>query len=162
GMSHWIHGSFADAERTWKEMALPDEEVGYVSHVRPFGLAWVLAERGAFGEARACAHGFINCGRAQRLPLNEGRGRWVLAEVLREGELDAAEEEIQTALSILRTLPPLEYPGALATLAALRLAQGRCREALAVAEEALSQAEAIGACSRFFRDAFLRLVHAEC
>src|SRR5262249_47289337 len=121
------------------------------------------AERGAFGEARACAHGFINSGRAQRLPINEGRGRWVLAEVLRrEGELDAAEEEIHTALSILRTVPPIEYPGALATLAALRLAQGRSREALAVAEEARSRAEAIGACSRFFRDAFLHLTHAEC
>jgi hypothetical protein len=80
----------------------------------------------------------------------------------RAGELDAAEEEIKAALAILSTVSPLDYPGALATLAALRLAQGRPAEALAAAEEGMAKDEAMGACSYFCRGAFLRLTHAEC
>jgi hypothetical protein len=57
---------------------------------------------------------------------------------------------------------PLDLPGALATLAALRLAQGRLPEALAAAEDGLAKYQAIGACSAFLRGSFLRLVHVEC
>jgi hypothetical protein len=63
---------------------------------------------------------------------------------------------------ILPMVSALDSPGALATLAALRLAQGRPAEALAVASEAMAKAEAMGACSFFFREAFLHLTHAEC
>jgi hypothetical protein len=55
---------------------------------------------------------------------------------------------------------PLEHPGALGTLAALRLAQRRPDEALATAEEAVARCIAIGGCG-IFRGAFVRLVHAE-
>ena len=96
------------------------------------------------------------------MPLDEGRGHWVLAEVLRRaGELEHADAEIQAALVILRMASPLDTPGALATLAALRLAQGKPDEALAATEEGLAQYEAMSACG-FFRGAFLHLVHAEC
>lgn len=85
-----------------------------------------------------------------------------MAEVLRRAEeLEAADAAIHAALTILRLASPLDLPGALATLAALRLAQGRTPEALAAAEEGLATYEAIGACG-FFRGAFLRLVHARC
>lgn len=101
-------------------------------------------------------------GSSRHLPFDEGRGRWVLAEVLRRaGELDAAEAEIQTALLLLTTAYPLEVPGALATLAALRLAQGRIAEALTAAEDGMARYETMGACSYFFRGGFLRLVHAD-
>lgn len=87
----------------------------------------------------------------------------MLAEVLRRsGELDAAESEIEKALPMLRMACPLDVPGALATLAALRLTQGRFEVALTTAEEGMAMMEVMGACSHFFRDAFLRLVHAEC
>jgi hypothetical protein len=47
-----------------------------------------------------------------------------------------------------------------ATLSALRLAQGRTAEALAAAEDAMSRCTALGGCG-LFREAFVRLVHAE-
>ena len=90
--------------------------------------------------------------------LGEARGRWVLAEVLRRmGDLENAEPEIQTALGMVL---PLEHPGALATLSALRLAQGRAGEALAAAEDAMARCETLGGCG-MFRGAFVRLAHAE-
>jgi hypothetical protein len=48
----------------------------------------------------------------------------------------------------------------LATLAGLRLAQGRAADALAAAEQAMARYAAMGACG-VFRAAFVRLAHAE-
>jgi hypothetical protein len=79
----------------------------------------------------------------------------------RTGELEAADAEIETALATLRQACPLDVPSALATLAALRLLQGRSPEALAAAEEGLARLEDMAACG-FFRGSFLRLVHARC
>ena len=62
---------------------------------------------------------------------------------------------------MLRKACPLDVPGALATLATLKLAQGKSTEALAAAEEGMALYQSIGACSQFFRDASLRLAHAE-
>ena len=90
--------------------------------------------------------------------MEEGRGRWVLAEVLRrDGHLDGADRELGVALAMA---VPLDHPGVLATLSALRLAQARAAEALAAAEDAMARTEAMGGCS-MFRGAFVRLVHAE-
>jgi ATP/maltotriose-dependent transcriptional regulator MalT len=143
--------------------ASTDDEVGVASSLRPFEIAWLLAESGSLPEARQCAEEFVARSRTRSAPLDEARGRWVLAEVLRRsGELDAASTEIQTALSMLGMVSRLDVPGALATQAALRLAQGRFQDALAAADEGMARMQAMGACSVFFREAFLRLVHAEC
>jgi hypothetical protein len=75
----------------------------------------------------------------------------------RVGDLEGAEREIQAALGMAM---PLEHPGVLGTLSALRLAQGRAQEALAAAEEALTRETTIGGCG-MFRGAFVRLAHAE-
>jgi eukaryotic-like serine/threonine-protein kinase len=159
----WFLGGYPDAERTLSEITLPDEELSHAAAYRPFCLAWLLAERGAFSEAQAWASRAVALGQARSMPFDEAQGRWALAEVLRRaGELDAAEKEIHAALAVLGLISPLDHPGALATLAALRLAQGRPAEALAVAEEAMGKAASMGACSIFFRDAFLHLTHAEC
>ncbi len=97
------------------------------------------------------------------MPFAQGRGHWALAEVLRRaGELAAAEVEIQSAFAVLESASPVDLPGAFATLAALRLAQGRTAEAVIAAEQGMARYEATGTCGYFFRDAFLRLVHAEC
>jgi tetratricopeptide (TPR) repeat protein len=158
----WLLGAPEEAERAVKESTLPDEEMGYVSSLRPFILAWMLAERGALDEAQERAARLIASGQARRLPIDEGRGHWALAEVLRRaGDFDAADREIQAALGMLAMACPLDVPGALATLAALRLEQGKPAEALAAAEQGLARYESMGACSYFFRGAFLRLVHAE-
>jgi hypothetical protein len=162
-MNRWLLGAWEEAARELKDEQVPDVELGIASAVRLFALAWLLADRGALDEARQRATQLVESGQSRRLPLDEGRGHWVLAEVLRRaGELDAAEAESQAALSILELVCPLDVPGALATRAALRLAQGRPAEALAAAEDGLARYQAQGACSLFFRGSFLRLVHAEC
>jgi hypothetical protein len=55
---------------------------------------------------------------------------------------------------------PLEQPGVLGSLSALRLAQGRAGEALAAAQDAVARCTTMGGCG-MFRGAFVRLVHAE-
>jgi serine/threonine protein kinase/tetratricopeptide (TPR) repeat protein len=162
GMNRWCLGVLAGTDRMIMDVTLSDNDTGLASSYRPFVLAWLLADRGSFDEARIWAGRLIEAGQTRRVPLDVGRGHWAVAEVLRrKGELAGADAEIEAALAILRMASPLDTPGALATLAALRGAQGRTAEALAAAEEALAKYEAMGACG-FFRGAFLRLVHAEC
>ena len=162
GMNRWYLGALAGTERMIMDVTLPDSDAGLASSHRPFALAWLLADRGSFDEARRWADRLAEAGRTRRVPLDEGRGQWALAEVLRRaGELEAADAEIRAALATLRMAAPLDVPGVLATLAALRLAQGKTAEALAAAQEGLAKYEAMAACG-FFRGAFLRLVHAEC
>jgi hypothetical protein len=82
----------------------------------------------------------------------------VLAEVRRRtADLAAAEREIQIALEMA---VPLEHPGVLATLSALRLSQGRSQDALAAAEDAMARCTAIGGCG-MFRGTLVRLAQAE-
>jgi tetratricopeptide (TPR) repeat protein len=154
----WYLGAFAEARRVLEEAEAADETAGVSSSLRRFGLAWMAADRGALDEARALATELSEHGRAHHVALDEGRGRWVLAEVLRRmGDLEGAEREIQPALGMV---VPLEQPGVLATLAALRLAQGRAAEALAIAEDAVARCEEMGGCGAF-RGAFVRLTRAE-
>jgi eukaryotic-like serine/threonine-protein kinase len=161
GMNQWFLGAFAVAERALRGAVMADEEMGLVTSLRRFILSWLLADRGALDEARLPAVHLIEYGQTQHLALDEARGRWALAEVLRRvDDFDGAEAEIQAALARLEVVAPLDYPGALATLSAIRLAQNRAPEALLVAEEALSRYTSMSACG-LFRGAFVRLVHAE-
>jgi tetratricopeptide (TPR) repeat protein len=158
GVSQWYLGAFEPAEQELASIPAADESLGVASSMRRVHLAWLLADRGALDEARVLATGLRDRGVAQKSPLEESRGRWVLAEALRRaGDLDGAERELEAALGMI---VPLERPGALATLAALRLAQGRVEEARAVAEDAFSRTAAMGGCG-MFRGAFMRLVRAE-
>jgi hypothetical protein len=91
--------------------------------------------------------------------LGGARATWALAEVLRRsGDLEGAEREIEVARAMAM---PLDQPGMLATLAALRLAQGRPADALAAAEDAMARCAAMGGGCGLFRSAAVRLVHAE-
>lgn len=153
-------GAWEDADRIWQEMRISDMDLGYVSSFRPFMQAWMNADREALDAARERAERLVEMGRSYGRALAENHGHWVLAEVLRRmGELDRADQEIQPALS---GAIPLDKPGVLATLAALRLAQNKVDEALAVAEEGMQKYEEMRACSLFFRGGFLRVVHIEC
>ncbi len=158
GMNLWYLGAFAAAEHILRGIAAADEALGVASSLRRLHLAWLLADRGALDEARGLAAQLGEHGHARRNPLEEGRGRWVLAEVLRRmGDLDAAERELERALGLVT---PLEHPGVLGTLSALRLARGRAGDALAAAEDAVARCASIGGCG-MFRGAFVRLAHAE-
>ncbi|WP_235880216.1 serine/threonine-protein kinase [Polyangium aurulentum] len=162
GMSQWYLGATRQAEETFATVTLRDEEVGYGSSVRPFVRALLLAEGNAIDEAQQVALELVERGRARKLPLEEGRGKWALAEALRRGEDHAgAVRAIESAIEIFRTGVLLDLPGALGTLAALRLAEGKAEEALATAEEGMALYATIGACG-MFRGAALRLTHAEC
>ncbi|HWO26398.1 MAG TPA: protein kinase [Kofleriaceae bacterium] len=158
GMNLWYLGAIEAAERKLSAIEAADVALGVASSLRRFCLAWLLADRGALDEARALAAQLAEHGRAHHLPMEEARGRWVLAETLRRaGALDDAEREAHIALEMA---VPIERPGVQGTLAALRLAQGRTAEALATAEDAVARCEAMGACG-MFRGAFVRLVRAE-
>jgi len=158
GLNLWYLGAFEPATRTLEGIVAADAALGVASSLRRFGLSWLRADRGALDEARVLATQLSESGHAHHNPLEEGRGRWVLAEVLRRmGDLAGAEREIQIAQGMMMTL---EHPGALGTLSALRLAQGRVEEALAAAREAVARSTTMGACG-MFRGAFVRLAHAE-
>jgi hypothetical protein len=159
GMNQWHLGALAPAVQALEAIPVADTALGIGgSSLRRFILSWLYADQGALARARALATELAESGRAQDNPLEEGRGRWVLAEVLRrDGHLDGADRELGVALAMA---VPLDHPGVLATLSALRLAQARAAEALAAAEDAMARTEAMGGCS-MFRGAFVRLVHAE-
>ncbi|HWU90827.1 MAG TPA: hypothetical protein VN253_26355, partial [Kofleriaceae bacterium] len=158
GLNLGYLGAAAPAERILEAIAAADESLGVASSLRRFELAWLYAGRGALAEARELAMLLSEHGCAHHNPLDESRGRWVLAEVLRRtGDLDAADRELAAALGMA---VPLEQPGILATRSMLRLAQGRAAEALAAAEDAAARIAAMGGCG-MFRGALVRLAHAE-
>jgi hypothetical protein len=158
GVNLWHLGASALAERTLEEVVAIDHVMGQVSSLRRFCLSWIRADRGALDEARALATALSEDGRARRIPPEECRGRWALAEVLRrQGDLEGAERELAAALGLS---VPLDRPAILATLSELRLVQGRAAEALAAAEEAIERATAMRGCG-MFRGAAVRLAHAE-
>jgi eukaryotic-like serine/threonine-protein kinase len=158
GLNLWFLGALEAAVAMLEAIVAADVTLGLASSLRRFGLAWLLADRGALDQARTVASELGEHGRARSYALDEGRGRWVLAEVLRRmGDLDAAEHEIQAALALA---VPLEHPGVLGTLSALRLAQGRVAEAVAAGEDAVARCTAMGGCG-MFRGAFVRLARAE-
>jgi hypothetical protein len=161
-LHRWLLGDAATARQLLESADLPDDGYVFSSSLRPFTLAWLLADQGTFAEARAWATRLVESGRARGLILDEGRGHWALAEVLRRaGDLPAADAAIEAAFATLGAVCPLDVPGLHATRAALRLAQGRAAAAVAEAEAGLARYAAIGACSFFARGAVLRLVHAE-
>lgn len=140
-----------------------DATMGVVTSVKPFVLAWALADSKEFQRAQEWAERLVTTAQQRKLAHDEARGHWIVGEIARRlGELDKANTEMQTSLAMLRQICPLDVPGALASLGALRLAQNRPEDALAAAEEGMLRMKAMsGACSQFFRNAFLRLVYAE-
>jgi tetratricopeptide (TPR) repeat protein len=158
GMNQWYLGALASAVQTLEGIPTADTAVGMASSMRRLSLSWMYADAGAFDRACAVAGQLAASGRARNHPAEQARGRWALAEALRRmGDLAAAEREIA---GVLELAMPLEVPGVLATLAGLRLAQGRAAEALAATEDAMARYTAMGACG-MFRAAFVRLAHAE-
>jgi hypothetical protein len=158
GRNQWHLGALAPAVQVLEGIPAADTALAQLGPLRGFFLSWLHADRGALDEARALAIELCESSRAHRDRRGEGRGRWAHAEVLRRtGALDAAERELDAALALAM---PLDSPGVVATLSALRLAQGRAGDALAAAEDAMARCAAMGGCG-MFRGAFVRLAHAE-
>jgi hypothetical protein len=158
GTNQWYLGALESAAEALEAIPVVDTALATGSSVRRFMLSWLYADLGEFARARALATQLAESGRARHNPLEEGRGRWVFAEVLRrDSDLEGADREVGIALTMA---VPLDRPGVLATLSALRLAQGRAADALAAAEDAMARSEAMGGCG-LFRGAFMRLAHAE-
>jgi tetratricopeptide (TPR) repeat protein len=158
GMNLWHLGAHARAVELLESIPAADTTLAEISSLRRITLSWLYADRGTLDEARALVTAIRELCRAHRDPLGEARGAWVLAEVLRRtGDLDGAEREIEAARALAM---PLDQPGMLATLAAVRLAQGRAADALALADDAVARTTAMGGCG-LFRAGFVRVVHAE-
>jgi hypothetical protein len=158
GVNLWYLGAHARAVELLESVPAADTTLGETGTMRRLALSRLYAERGAIDEARALAIQVCEFCRAHHDRLGEARSSWFLAEILRQsGDLDGAEREIQAAQAMAM---PLDQPGMLATLAALRLVQGRAADALAIAEDAMARSAAMGGCS-LFRGSAVRLVHAE-
>ncbi|HEX3474991.1 MAG TPA: protein kinase, partial [Kofleriaceae bacterium] len=98
GMGLWYLGAIAEAEQVLGAAAPRDEELGTIASMWLFSLAWMRADRGALDEARHAAQRLIQLGQSHHVLMEEARGRWALAEVLRrEGDLMGAEREFQAA-----------------------------------------------------------------
>jgi len=159
GMNLWFLGALEAAERELRGVLTGGTSYGPTAPIHLFCLAGTLADRGALEEAYELANRTTRAWQARGRNEHEGPGRRVLADLLcRRGEPAAAERTARAALPLL-TVHPLERMAATATLAAALLAQGRAAEALAAAEEAMRQYEALG--SFGFRGAYARLVHVE-
>jgi hypothetical protein len=159
GMNLWFLGALEQAERELRGVLEGETVYGPTAALHLFCFAGTLADRGAREEAYELASRTIAAWQARGLRMYEGPGRRVLADILwRRGEPAAAEEEARAALELLRFLP-LEQMAATATLAAALLAQGRAAEALAAAEDAMLQYQALGAFG--YRGAYARLVHID-
>jgi tetratricopeptide (TPR) repeat protein len=157
----WLLGALPEAEAELRRLEDLDEMLSDAVAFRRFALAGVLTDRGALTEARHEAERMVEIGRARQLFPVEGRGLWALAEVLRrEEDLAAAETAARAACERLSSLLPDQVP-AVATLAAILLAEGRTEEACATAQEAMSRYHEVGVCN-FARSSFLYTVHAEC
>jgi len=158
GMNLWYLGALAEAEQVLGEATPKDDELGTIAAMWLFSLAWLRLDRGALGEGRRTAERLLQFTQSRHLLMDECKGHWALAEVLRrEGDLEGAEREIQAAVAMAS---PNDSPGVLSSLCFLRLAQGRVAEALTTAEDAFARYNAMHACN-FFRVAFVRLAYAE-
>ena len=159
GMNLWFLGALDQAEHELRGVLGAETLYGPIAPLHLFCFAGTLADRGAFDEAQAAVSRTLAAWQARGLRVYLGPGHRILADVLwRRGEPAAAEREARTALELVQVLP-LDRMTATATLAGALLAQGRAAEALAAAEDALAQYEAVGA--HGFRDAVARLVHVE-
>jgi serine/threonine protein kinase/tetratricopeptide (TPR) repeat protein len=160
GMNLWLLGALPEAERALRgTLHVDDEDIGLTASTRRVALVGVLADAGALDEARVEAERTLTAAQKSGLPADEGRGRWLIAEVARRsGDLDLAEAEATRSIPLL-AMAPLDQAAATATLAAVHLAQGRSAEALDVATTAIARYEATRAFG--YRGAFARLVHAQ-
>jgi tetratricopeptide (TPR) repeat protein len=160
GRNRFLLGDFERAERELRESrAVEDGELGVMAAIRSLSWIELLVEQGRFLDAHAEAARLIEVAGVRKLPQDEGRGHWLLADVLRrQGDLEAAEHEVRGALRLM-AVAPMDHMAATALLAAIRLAQGRVDKARDAAEETIGSYQSMRAYG--FRGAFARRIYAE-
>jgi tetratricopeptide (TPR) repeat protein len=151
-------GAHAQAEAALRGVAAIGDS-GFQATVGGLYLAMTLSDRGAFDEALAELERIRGSQVTRKNHGTMGILRWILAVLsLRRGDLAAAEQEALTARELCAA-SPLDHIWATATLADVRLAQGRAPEALALAERAAEQRRAYR--HPHFFDACLWVAHVE-
>jgi eukaryotic-like serine/threonine-protein kinase len=160
GWHAWVVGDLEEAERLLRDANTNNDDLGPVATFQRFFLAHVLADRGELDEAHARAVALVEMGSSRRRTVDEGVGRWVLAEVLRRrGDLADAEREALRAVALLAA-HPIDQMGALAALARIRCATGDARAALDDAKRSLDLFAELRMFD-FYRGANARLAYAE-
>jgi hypothetical protein len=138
-------GQLPAAERVLRGASALGPGLGLSSALRGICLVGVLLERGLTSEAHEEALQMLATWNARSYLTNVGRGRWALAEVLRQtGELDRAEREALAAMDLLEGMP-LDRSAATATLARILISKGAFSAALSAANDAIARYSAHGA-----------------
>jgi len=160
GMYFWLIGSYAEAAPVLRRALASPERLGPSLAFGETYLGETLIALGKVEEAIEVANRLISLGLSTGNVLDEGRGRWVLADALRaQGDLEAAEKEARHAVELLRPVP-LDNASVIASHAAVLLAQGRVPEALAAASEA--RALHTGHAGVIYRRIYVAVMYAEC
>ncbi len=159
GMNAWMLGALERAESALRATLVVDEELGLLSSNRTFYFLSVLAETGNLDEGVREAERMIDAGKARGFVLEEARGHWALAELLRRtSDRAGARAAIHEAIAKLGAAP-IDHAAAHATLAAILLADGDASGAADAADHAILALSALGAPG--FRGTFARVARAE-
>lgn len=135
GWTYNVLGDFERSEIELRRAIALSHRTGQAGLIGRLVLSWTLSMHGRLDEAEVEARRAIENTRGNG--YGEGMGRTALAHVLmKRGDLDASERELHAAMDLL-VMTPLLRTIVLAAAAELYLEQGRAREALAVAREAL-------------------------
>jgi tetratricopeptide (TPR) repeat protein len=161
GESYADVGAFPEAE-IMLQAALSEAEhmgIGALVATAQQQLGSVLAARGRLDEARDAETDSVARLTGVGSPRMEGMSRLRLAQILLQmNEIAHAEREALAAVEILAVAPPAR-PHAMATLARVRLAQGRAGDALSCARDAMSLLVSLGHVDE--GESLVRLVYAE-
>jgi tetratricopeptide (TPR) repeat protein len=154
-------GAYQQAEQALRDALAAAERMGLYNVVATAknNLGIALARQGKLEEAHAVETEAILDSAKQGDRRMEGGSRHYLAAILElQGSLEEAEREAQRSAELLLIAPPLRAH-VLATMARIRLAQGRSGEALATARQAMDELDKLGGLEE--GEAVVRLVHAE-
>jgi tetratricopeptide (TPR) repeat protein/predicted Ser/Thr protein kinase len=168
GFANLAVGAYAEAAAVLRKVLETADRMGLVTAAASArqNLGMVLARLGELAEARLLEEQAILSFSAQRDRRMEGGARIYLAVIhLESGDLERAAEEAKAAIDVMQTAPSMRIH-AFATLAAVRLSEGRIDEALALVrammaslEEQTASLESLGDSAD--AESFIRLAHAE-
>jgi tetratricopeptide (TPR) repeat protein len=154
-------GAYEHAENALREALAGAERMGLFNVVATakHNLGHSLARVGKLDEAKAVETEAIRDSAAQGDLRMEGGSRHYLAMIYElQGKYDEAEGQALKAAELLTASQPARAH-ALATLAHIRIAQGRAAEALTTAREAMDTLVSLGGIEE--GESFVRLVYAQ-
>jgi tetratricopeptide (TPR) repeat protein len=153
-------GAYEQAEKALRDALGGAERMGLYNVVATAknNLGIALARQGKLDEAQVVEFEAISDSAAQGDRRMEGGSRHYLAIILElQGKFDEAEQEALRSAELLTVAPPLRAH-VLATVAHIRLSQGRVDEAVTIAREAMGVLDEVGGIEE--GESLVRLVHA--